>query len=612
MEQEHIRNLVIISHIDHGKSTLADRFLELTETVPERERRDQVLDAMSLEREKGITIKMQPVRMRFAHSKAQSTKHKVQKEHTEYVLNLIDTPGHVDFSYEVSRGLAAVEGAILLVDATQGVQAQTLHTLSHAKEQGLTIIPAVNKIDMPHAQPDRATEEVNALLGDDCEVHHISAKEGTGVAELLECLVSDIPSPAGTPEAPLRALVFDSVYDPYKGVIAYVRIMDGAIEEGEDIALLQQDERGAAKEIGFFAPGLERKDSLRAGEIGYIATGIKNADAVRVGDTITRTKSAREGRVYPLPGYREPKPVVFMSIFPEESDDFDQLQRALGHLHLNDPAFTYSTEAKSALGQGFRASFLGNLHAEIILERVRREFGITIVVSRPQVEYRVQEHGEERAHPVYVASDFPDHSKEATVWEQWVQLSIVVPGDYLGAVLQLLENMEGEYGETEPLSEDRMVVKFSMPLRSLMAGNFYDTLKSATEGYASLNYELLDWREADLVKLNVLIAGREEELLAQIVPRSMAYTVGRRTVRQLKEIMPREQFAVPLQAAVEGDVVARETLPAARKDVTDPLYGGDVTRKRKLLKKQRAGKKKLAEQGEVRLSPETYLELMRQ
>ncbi len=595
MEQKHIRNLVIISHIDHGKSTLADRFLELTETVPERERRDQVLDAMSLEREKGITIKMQPVRMHYGDT----------------MLNLIDTPGHVDFSYEVSRGLAAVEGAVLLVDATQGVQAQTLHTLSHAKEQGLTIIPAVNKIDMAHAQPDRVTEEVNALLGDDCEVHHISAKEGTGVSGLLERLVSDIPPPAGAPEAQLRALVFDSVYDPYKGVIAYVRVRDGAIEEGDDITLLQQNERGAAKEIGFFAPHFERKESLRAGEIGYIATGIKDADAVRVGDTITHTKSARDKAVHPLPGYREPKPVVFMSIFPEESGDFDRLKQALGHLHLNDPAFTYSTEAKSALGQGFRASFLGNLHAEIILERIRREFDISIVVSRPQVEYRVRERGEERAHPVYVASDFPDHSKEARVWEQWVQLSIVVPGDYLGAVLQLLEDMEGEYGETEPLSEDRMVVEFSMPLRSLMAGNFYDTLKSATEGYASLNYDLLDWREADLVKLTVLLAGREEELLARIVPRSEAYKVGRRIVKQLKELLPREQFPVPIQAAAEGDIIARETMPAARKDVTGDLYGGDVTRKRKLLKKQRKGKKELAQQGEVRLDSDTYLELMR-
>ena len=591
------KNFVIISHIDHGKSTLADRLLESTGTVSQKKMRPQFLDMMDLEREKGITIKLKPVRM------------DTEIAGTKYVLNLVDTPGHVDFSYEVSRSLAAVEGAVLLVDATQGIQAQTLANLDLAQKQNLVIIPAVNKIDSPQAQVEETAEEMANLLKINKEsILRISAKQGTNVDKLLEKIISDIPSPsAGNTDKPFRALIFDSQYDAFKGVIAFVRVVDGKIQSTEKIKLLATNTEAEVKEIGFFRPEMQRQQELRAGEIGYIATGVKEPGKVRVGDTIASL--AASAGVKPLPGYKEPKPMVFASLYPEDSDQFDLLKDAVSKLKLSDPALTSEPETKEALGRGFRCGFLGTLHAEIVSERLRREFGLELVISTPSVVYKVIDlKGKEDS--IYSATEWPNPSQISKMEEPWVSLEVVTPVPYMGKILETLKTLRGDYVDTDYLSMERALIFYEVPLNSIIT-NLYDKIKSVSRGYASMNYKFLEFRTGDLVRLDILIAGEMEEAFSKIVPREQAHSEGKRIVEKLKDVLPPEQFSVALQAAVEGKIVARETIKSRRKDVTGYLYGGDYSRKRKLLEKQKKGKKLLKSQGRVRVPQEVFLDVFR-
>ncbi len=776
MEVERIRNFVIISHVDHGKSTLADRFLEATHTVEHRKMHPQYLDRMPLEQEKGITIKMQPVRMHHqarihADNKAQinaddgtridadkeiqinvdknmggggllyedltykirgaifrvyntlgsghkenvyqnaleeelknhgisfqreksidviyadkkvgvyrpdlivedkilieikaisflgkverkqiwhylkgsdyhltllvnfgSKKAEVERivfdtarpnphisaspyqrqsasshlRESALVLNLIDTPGHVDFSYEVSRSLAAVEGAVLLVDATQGVQAQTLSNLHLAREEGLVIIPAVNKIDSPSARIEESQRELAALLNrDPGEILRISGKEGTGVEELLQRIVTTIPSPGGDARAPLRALIFDSAYDPFKGVLAYVRIVDGKVKRGDRIRFAATGAESEVIETGFFSPDLQPVEELASGEIGYIATGVKSSALVRVGDTVTGAEAERTPA--PLPGYQDPKPMVFVSFYPEDSDEFNSLKDALEKLHLNDAALTYSPESSEAFGRGFRCGFLGMLHVEITRERLQREHHINLITSSPSVRYEITEKGG-GVRIIHSPHELPDPSGILAVREPWMKLEIITPASYLGNVLTLLATTRGVAQTTTYLTPERALVHYEIPLADIIT-TFYDRLKSVSSGYASMNYEPLEYRPWDLVKLDILVAGEPVSAFARIVPRKDAETEGRRVVERLKEILPRENFAVALQAAIGGKIIARETIPALRKDVTGYLYGGDVTRKKKLLEKQKRGKKKMKTLGRVRIPSQVFLEMLKQ
>ncbi len=592
---ENIRNFSIIAHIDHGKSTLADRFLELTGTVPKEKMRPQYLDMMDLEREKGITIKMQPVRMRFG----------------DYILNLIDTPGHVDFSYEVSRSLAAVEGAILLVDVTKGIQAQTIANLELAKEQNLVIIPVLNKIDSAQARIEETREELAKLLNiSKEEVFTISAKHGTNVEKLLEVVIKKIPCPVGDSNKPLRALIFDSKYDAYKGVVAYVRIIDGKIEFGEKIYLIRADSEGEAKEIGFFNPELSPQKEMTAGEIGYIATGIKETGKVRVGDTITKLKIKNEKiKIEALPGYKEPMPMVFASFYPENPDQFDLLKDALNKLKLNDPSLTFEPEMKESLGRGFRCGFLGTLHAEIISERLRREYGLNLVISVPQVLYKITNQKNQEI-SVYSSSDRPSPQEIKEKREPWAKLEVLTPQNYLGQVLELLQEFKARKIETKYFSRELFILIYEVPLRQILTG-FYDRLKGVSQGFASMNYQILDWRPADLEKLEILIAGKKEEAFSRIVSKNEAEKEGRAVVKKLKEFLPPQLFSVPLQAVMGGKIIARETLRARGKDVIAPLYGGDYTRKRKLLEKQKKGKKELKEKGKVNIPSRVFLEIFK-
>ncbi len=592
---ENIRNFSIIAHIDHGKSTLADRFLELTGTVPKEKMRPQYLDMMDLEREKGITIKMQPVRMRFG----------------DYILNLIDTPGHVDFSYEVSRSLAAVEGAILLVDVTKGIQAQTIANLELAKEQNLVIIPVLNKIDSAQARIEETREELAKLLNiSKEEVFTISAKHGTNVEKLLEVVIKKIPCPVGDSNKPLRALIFDSKYDAYKGVVAYVRIIDGKIEFGEKIYLIRADSEGEAKEIGFFNPELSPQKEMTAGEIGYIATGIKETGKVRVGDTITKLKIKNEKiKIEALPGYKEPMPMVFASFYPENPDQFDLLKDALNKLKLNDPSLTFEPEMKESLGRGFRCGFLGTLHAEIISERLRREYGLNLVISVPQVLYKITNQKNQEI-SVYSSSDWPSPQEIKEKREPWAKLEVLTPQNYLGQVLELLQEFKARKIETKYFSRELFILIYEVPLRQILTG-FYDRLKGVSQGFASMNYQILDWRPADLEKLEILIAGKKEEAFSRIVSKNEAEKEGRAVVKKLKEFLPPQLFSVPLQAVMGGKIIARETLRARGKDVIAPLYGGDYTRKRKLLEKQKKGKKELKEKGKVNIPSRVFLEIFK-
>ncbi|MEK7071811.1 MAG: translation elongation factor 4 [Patescibacteria group bacterium] len=586
-----IRNFCVISHVDHGKSTLADRFLELTGTIAKDKMRPQFLDMMDLEREKGITIKMQPVRM----------------EYQGYILNLIDTPGHVDFGYEVSRSLAAVEGAILLVDATQGIQAQTIANLEQAKKQNLVIIPAINKIDSPQARVKETKEELANLLNiPQEEIFEISGKLGTNVEKLIEAVIKKVPAPKIELEKPLRALIFDSKFDAFKGVIAFIRVIDGKLLPNNKIYLLQTKSPGEAKEVGFFKPNLETAKELNAGEIGYVATGIKEPEKVTVGDTITFVNI---GDIQPLPGYKEPKPMVFASIFPENPEDFENLALALSRLKLSDAALIFEPETKDALGRGFRCGFLGTLHAEIISERLKREFGLSLIVSAPSVVYRIVNNRDKEIF-IYSSSEWPDPGQVKESQEPWVRLEIITSPQYLGKVSDLLKKSGGKQIETKYFSQEKLFLTYEAPLREIISG-FFDKLKGASQGFASMNYEILGYRRANLVKLDILIAGRKEEALSRIIPEEIAQEQGKRLVEKLKEVMPSQMFAVPLQAAIGGKIVAREDISAKRKDVTGYLYGGDYTRKKKLLEKQKKGKKELKEKGQLSVPPKVYLDMLK-
>ncbi|MDP2641452.1 MAG: translation elongation factor 4 [Candidatus Yanofskybacteria bacterium] len=592
-----IRNFCIIAHIDHGKSTLADRFLELTKTVEQRKMQEQYLDRMDLERERGITIQMQPVRMKMASGT---------------VLNMVDTPGHVDFSYEVSRSLAAVEGALLLVDATKGVQAQTLAHLNIAKKLKLAILPVVNKIDSPLARVDETVASLEDLLLMPREdMFFISAKQGTNVDKVLNSLEARIPAPQGDAQKPLKALVFGSTYDAFKGIIAYIRIYDGTLKAGTKIHLLGTGASGEAKEVGYFFPQMQASSELSAGEIGYVATGLKDSEAIRTGDTLTVVPLAgTQPQVAALSGFQIPKPVVFISLYPEDANDFDLLKTALGKLRLNDPALSYEVEAKEALGRGFRCGFLGILHSEIIAERIRREFDLDIIISRPSVEFRVLEYSG-KGTIVRTPSDLPDPARIMETKEPWAIVEVITPLEFLSPVMQVLEQAEGVQKDMKTIG-DTTLLFYETPLRGVIA-DLYDKLKSVSKGMASMDYEVADWKLADVVKLEILIAGRAEETLGAIVPREKAFAEGKAIAEKLKEHMPPQMFDVAIQAVVGGKVLARETIRARRRDVTAPLYGGDVTRKRKLLDRQKKGKKELKEKGQGRIviPPSVLLKVFR-
>lgn len=598
---DNIRNFCIISHIDHGKSTLADRLLELTNTVSKEKMRPQFLDMMDLEREKGITIKMQPVRMEYTLN------------NKPYTLNLIDTPGHVDFSYEVSRSLAAVEGAILLVDATKGIQAQTIANLELAQKQNLVIIPAVNKIDSAQARIESARTELAELLKiSENDIFLISGKAGTNVDELIKAVIEKVPAPSGSIDKPFRALIFDSKYDPFKGIIAYVRVVDGEIGAGEKIYLIQTKNPGEVKDLGYFKPQMEKAGQLKEGEIGWLATGIKEPGKVMIGDTITSFKFKVQGLGVPeaLPGYLASKPMVFLSIYPENPNDFDVLKDGLEKLRLTDAALSFKIEHKEALGRGFQCGFLGLLHAEIITERLRREFNLSLVLSTPSVVYKIITQDDKEIF-IYTPSEWPDPSKIKESQELWARLKVLAEIKYLGNVQELLKNIESVYIEREHLGIEKFELVYEVPLREIINKNFYDQLKSVSQGFASMNYEILDWRKSRLLKLDILIAGQKEEALSRIVSEKEAQKAARRTVEKLKENLPSQLYAVAIQAAVGGNIVARETISAKRKDVIAPLYGGDYSRKRKLLERQKKGKKELKEKGRVRIPPKVFLELFR-
>jgi GTP-binding protein LepA len=595
VDQAHIRNFCIIAHIDHGKSTLADRLLERTGTLAQREMYEQVLDAMDLEREKGITIKAKAVRMQYRASDGQ-----------EYQLNLIDTPGHVDFTYEVSRALAACEGALLVVDAAQGVEAQTLANVYLAIEHDLEIVPIINKIDLPSAQPEVVREEIERVVGlpgADCIL--ASAKAGTGVDEILEAIVARIPPPRGDRRAPLRGLIFDSHYDAYKGVIAYCRFIDGYVEAGQTVQMMSNNVRGEAMEVGVFHPTMLPIGCLEAGEVGYVATGLKDVGDVRVGDTIT---SAAHPALDPLPGFQPAKSMVFAGLYPTNGEDYPVLREALERLKLNDASLLFEPESSVALGFGFRCGFLGMLHMEIIRERLEREYNLELLITAPSVEYHVyMPDGSIRL--VENPAELPQPGTFDRVEEPWVDLSIIAPSRYIGPIMELVQARRGSFGKMEYVDEQRVLLTYQMPLAELIV-DFYDQLKTRTQGYASLDYHYADYREADLVKLDVLVNGQPVDALSMIVHRDKAYPNGRQLVEKLRQLIPRQMFDVPVQAAIGGKVIARETIRAMRKNVLAKCYGGDVTRKRKLLEKQAEGKRRMKRLGQVEIPQEAFMAVL--
>jgi GTP-binding protein LepA len=588
VDQSRIRNFSIIAHIDHGKSTLADRILELTEAVSAREMREQVLDSMELERERGITIKAQAVRVPWKG----------------YELNLIDTPGHVDFTYEVSRSLQACEGALLVVDAAQGIEAQTLANAYLAIGNGLEIVPVANKIDLPAADPDATAIEVADLLDDDpARVLRISAKTGGGVTDVLDAIVERVPPPAGDPDAPARALVFDSSYDQYRGVVAFVRIVDGSFSTRETLRTMATSTRFDAEELGFFSPAMTPVERLSAGDVGYVITGLKDLSRLRVGDTLTSVQHPAE---VALPGYKDVKPMVFAGLFPTDSDDYPELRDALERLKLNDAALVYEPETSQALGFGFRCGFLGLLHMEIVRERLEREFDLDLLVTAPNVAYRVQEKNGESVE-VHSPADFPREVEE--VEEPYVAASIIVPKEHVGAVMELNNERRGTFGRLEYLSPERVHLTYEIPLAEIVF-DYYDQLKSRTRGYASFDYDLAGFKPGELVRVDVLVGGEPVDALSLIVHRRFAYDRGRALVDKLREEIPRQMFDIAIQAAIGSRVIARETVKAKRKDVLAKCYGGDVTRKRKLLEKQKAGKKRMKQVGAVEVPQEAFLAVL--
>jgi len=588
VDQSRIRNFSIIAHIDHGKSTLADRILELTEAVSAREMREQVLDSMELERERGITIKAQAVRVTW-------------KGHE---LNLIDTPGHVDFTYEVSRALQACEGALLVVDAAQGIEAQTLANACLAIENGLEIVPVANKIDLPAADPDGTALEVADLLGDDpARVLRISAKTGEGAADVLDAIVERVPAPEGDTDSAARALVFDSSYDQYRGVVAFVRVVDGVFSTREALRTMATDTRFDAEELGVLSPAMTPVDHLTAGEVGYVVTGLKDVSRLRVGDTLT---SVRRPAEQALPGYKDVKPMVFAGLFPTDSDDYPELRDALERLKLNDAALVYEPETSQALGFGFRCGFLGLLHMEIVRERLEREFDLDLLVTAPNVAYRVKEKNGGWVE-VHNPAEFPREVEE--VEEPYVAASIIVPKEHVGAVMELNNSRRGTFGKLEYLSPERVHLTYELPLAEIVL-DYYDQLKSRTRGYASFDYDLAGFKPGDLVRVDVLVGGEPVDALSLIVHRGFAYDRGRLLVDRLREEIPRQMFDIPIQAAVGSRVIARETVKAKRKDVLAKCYGGDITRKRKLLEKQKAGKKRMKQVGAVEVPQEAFLAVL--
>ncbi|HIG73169.1 MAG TPA: elongation factor 4 [Bacteroidetes bacterium] len=593
--QERLRNFCIIAHIDHGKSTLADRLLEATGTLSQREMQNQVLDSMDLERERGITIKSHAIRMGYTAQDGQT-----------YALNLIDTPGHVDFTYEVSRALNACEGAILVVDAAQGIEAQTISNLYLAMAADLEIIPVLNKVDLPSAQPDLVAQSITDLIGGDPDdVLHVSAKTGMGVDKVLERIVERVPAPTGDASAPLQALIFDSTFDTYRGSVVYIRVKEGTLAKGDAIEFMATDARYNAEEIGYLKLGNEPVKELKPGEVGYLIGSVKDVQDTRVGDTVTHAKG---GAPEQLPGYRDVKPMVFSGIYPTDSADFEDLRAALERLQLNDAALTYEPETSAALGFGFRVGFLGMLHMEVVQERLDREFGLDIVTTMPNVRYTVELSGGEEIE-VENPSEMPSPGEISEIREPYVKAQIITPTEYIGALMQLCQERRGTYITQEYLTTDRVDLQYELPLAEIVF-DFYDKLKSVSRGYASFDYDFIDERASKLVKLDVLLNGDPVDALSTIVHRDKAYEMGRKLASKLRELIPRQMFDVAIQAALGNKVIARETVKALRKDVTAKCYGGDISRKRKLLEKQKEGKKRMKQVGAVEVPQEAFLAVL--
>ena len=595
--KEYIRNFSIIAHIDHGKSTLADRLIEMTGVLSKREMESQVLDNMELEKERGITIKAQEVRMKYK-----------AKNGEEYILNLIDTPGHVDFNYEVSRSLAACDGAILVVDSSQGVEAQTLANVYLALDNNLEILPVINKIDLPNARPDEVKKEIEDIIGIPAmDAPCISAKSGLNVDEVLERIITDIPAPTGDEKAPLKALIFDSYYDNYKGAIAHVRIKDGTVKVGDEIKLMATNKVFTVTEVGYFEPGTyEPAKELLAGDVGYIAASIKNISDIQVGDTITKLENeAKE----PLPGYKKVNSMVYCGLYPVDGSDYENLKSALEKLKLNDAALQYEAETSIALGFGFRCGFLGLLHLEIIEERLDREFDLSLITTSPSVIYKVYKTDGEVIE-LYNPADLPDPQKIAYMEEPMVKAEILTPKEYVGNIMEICQNRRGIYIDMKYLDENRVTLIYELPLNEIIY-DFFDNLKSKTKGYASFDYEFKEYKRAELVKLDIHVNGEAVDALSFIVHKDSSYTRGKKMVEKLKTVIPRQLFSIPLQAVVGGKIIARETISAMRKDVLAKCYGGDITRKKKLLEKQKKGKKKMRQIGNVDIPQEAFLSVLK-
>jgi GTP-binding protein LepA len=595
-QPDRIRNFSIVAHIDHGKSTLADRVLQLTHTISDRDMMEQVLDSMDLERERGITIKAQAVRVLYDAD-----------DGIQYTLNLIDTPGHVDFTYEVSRSLAACEGVVLIVDAAQGVEAQTVANALLAMNANLAIVPVINKIDLPAADPERARHEIEEALAIPAEDAVLtSAKTGEGIREVLEAVVNRVPAPVGDPDAPLTALIFDSYFDAYRGVVALIRVIDGVIRKGDKLRFMANGETTEAEEVGVRRPQLLPVDHLSVGEVGYLVTGLKDPALVRVGDTVTL---ARNGAPEPLAGYREVKPMVYTGIFPIDGDQYPELRDALDKLRLNDPALIYEPESSHALGFGFRCGFLGLLHMEIIKERLEREFSLELLATAPSVEYRVHKTNGE-VMKIHSPQDLPDVSYIASIEEPYLKVTVLVPPDYVGSVMELATGRRATFVDMQYLSATTVDMHYEMPLSELIM-DFFDQLKSRTKGYASLDYEYIGYRPSQLVKLDILLAGKPVDALSFIVHKDKAYARGKVLTERLRGIIPRQMFEVPIQAAIGGRIIARETVRAMRKDVIAKCYGGDISRKRKLLEKQKAGKKRMKNVGTVEVPQDAFMAILK-
>ncbi|ADO57600.1 MULTISPECIES: translation elongation factor 4 [Paenibacillus] len=594
--QRKIRNFSIIAHIDHGKSTLADRILEYTGALTSREMQEQVLDQMELERERGITIKLQAVRLTYKADDGE-----------EYILNLIDTPGHVDFTYEVSRSLAACEGALLVVDAAQGIEAQTLANVYLALDNNLEILPVLNKIDLPSADPERVKQEIEDVIGlDTSETVHASAKAGIGIKEILEQVVRSVPAPQGNPDNPLKALIFDSHYDPYKGVIVYVRVVDGSIRAGSKIKMMATDKTFEVIEVGAFMPRMTIVDELNIGDVGFIVAGIKHVGDTRVGDTVTDAKNPTPE---PMPGYRKINPMVYCGLYPIETSEYNDLREALEKLQLNDASLSFEPETSSALGFGFRCGFLGLLHMDVIQERIEREFNIPLITTAPSVIYRVQLTNGETIE-IDNPSNYPEVGRIEHVEEPYVKAGIIVPNDYVGTVMELCQSKRGEYVNMEYLDTTRVTITYQIPLSEIVY-DFFDQLKSSTKGYASFDYEISGYRQSNLVKMDILLNGEQVDALSFIVHRDRAYHRGRIICEKLRELIPRQMFEVPIQASVGTKVVARETVKAMRKNVLAKCYGGDISRKRKLLEKQKEGKKRMKQVGNVEVPQEAFMAVLK-